>query len=96
MRKAANLRAFYLSLFISSSKLITYFTILAYILRGGELRADSVFFMVTVYNIMRQIMVSFIPSAAAHIGELLVSIGRIEVSGTINIKLKLFMLVEQI
>ena len=84
LRKTALLRAFYLSLFISASKLITYFTILAFILTGGELKAETVFFMVPIYTVMRQVIVSFIPTAAAHIGELIVSMNRIEVEPSIS------------
>jgi len=82
LRKAAFLRSFYLSLFISSSKVITFLTFITYVLVDDThvLTADKVFFAVSIYNVMRQIMISFVPTAAAAIGELMVSTNRIEVS----------------
>jgi ATP-binding cassette subfamily C (CFTR/MRP) protein 4 len=79
LRKASALRAVYLSLYISSARLVTYFVFLAYILQDNPLTAEKVFFCLTIFNIIRQLMISYFPTAAAAIGELFVSMDRIEV-----------------
>lgn len=71
-----------MSLFISSAKVITFLTFLTYVLvdETHVLSANKVFFAVAIYNVMRQVMVSFVPTAASNLGELVVAIRRIEVS----------------
>ncbi|OXA46434.1 Multidrug resistance-associated protein 4 [Folsomia candida] len=78
LRKASLLRATYLSLYISSARMVTYFVFLAHILDGNPLRADVVFFCLTIFNTIRQVMISYFPTALAAISELFVSIDRIE------------------
>ena len=79
LRKASLLRATYLSLYISAARLVTYFVFLAYILTDHVLTANKVFFCLTIFNTIRQVMISYFPTAAAAIGELFVSMDRIEV-----------------
>jgi len=81
LRKSAYFKAFYLSLYLWSSKLITFLTFITYVLldENHVLSSDKVFFAVAVYNVMRATMVSFVPNAAGAIGEMIVSINRLEV-----------------
>ncbi|CAL8104285.1 unnamed protein product [Orchesella dallaii] len=78
LKKLAFLRAMYLSLYISSSRLVTYCVFIAYILTNHPLTADKVFFILTIFSTVRQVMISYFPTAAAAIGELFVSMNRIE------------------
>jgi ATP-binding cassette subfamily C (CFTR/MRP) protein 4 len=78
LRKRAYLRSFYLSLFLSSKKLIPYLTFLVYVLFGHTLSADKVFFAVSIFDVVIFNMISTLPSAAAGCGELVVAIKRIE------------------
>lgn len=84
LKRIAFLRAMYLSLYISSSRLVTYGIFLAYILTDHTLTADKVFFILPIFNTVRQVMISYFPTAAAALGELFVSMNRIEV-GYLNI-----------
>lgn len=79
LRRIALFRALYLSLYISSSRLVTYTIFLAYILTNHTLTADKVFFILPIFSTIRQVMISYFPTAAAAIGELFVSMNRIEV-----------------
>jgi len=76
---ASFFRALHLSFYISSARLVTYFVFLTYILQGNALTADRTFFVLTIFNTIRQVMLSYWPTAAAAVGELFVSMGRIEV-----------------
>ncbi|CAG7835020.1 unnamed protein product, partial [Allacma fusca] len=78
LRRTSYLKSFYMSMYISSSKVIIYLTLLAFLLTSGKMNASSVFLLVQAANVMRQIMVYFIPHGAAHLSELVVSANRIE------------------
>jgi hypothetical protein len=74
--------------------MITFFTFLTYVLvdETNVLSANKVFFAVAVYNSMRQMMVSFVPTAAAATGELIVAMNRIEVRLTLDLKQKILLM----
>jgi len=82
LRKSAYLRAFDLSLFISTAKMISFLTFLTYIFidENHALTSEKVFFAVAAYNVMRQVMISYVPTAVAETAEVIVSMNRIEVN----------------
>jgi hypothetical protein len=68
-----------MSLFVASSKIIASLTIITYaVFTDHVLTASKVFFAITVYNVMGQMMISFVPVAAAAVGDLIVTLNRIE------------------
>lgn len=80
IRKRSYLRGIYLSVYSSALKFLPFLTFLVFTLATDEdLTPDKVFFTVAVYNVIIQNTMYFIPSAASGIGEIMVSLKRLEV-----------------
>jgi ATP-binding cassette subfamily C (CFTR/MRP) protein 4 len=82
LRKRSYLRGVYLSIYSSASKVVPFLTFLAFVLSGNQLNAQNVFFLVSCSNTIIQSMTYILPSAISGLGEILVSISRIEVYAT--------------
>ncbi|OXA59787.1 Multidrug resistance-associated protein 4 [Folsomia candida] len=79
IRKRSYLRGIYLSVYSSALKFLPFLTFLVFTLATDEdLTPDKVFFTVAVYNVIIQNTMYFIPSAASGIGEIMVSLKRLE------------------
>ncbi len=80
LRKRGLLRGFHLSVLIFAPKLVQFFTFLALVLIGGEpMSADKVFFTLVCLHHVIQTTVFVSPLAVAGIGEILVTIRRVQV-----------------
>ncbi|XP_035707943.1 multidrug resistance-associated protein 4 isoform X2 [Folsomia candida] len=78
LRKRGVIRGLHHAAVSFAPKLVPFGEILTYYLLGNELSADKVFFILTVLYTIIQVSVYCIPQAVSGIGELIVSIKRIE------------------
>jgi len=79
LKKRSYLRAGFMGVFTSNFTFIPFITIFTYALLGNNVTPDKAFFAVAIFNVMTEVMMYFVPNAAASIGELLTSINRMEV-----------------
>lgn len=75
-----------MGIFTSNFTFVPFLSIVVYGLLGNSVTPDKAFFAVVVYNVMTEIMMYFVPNAAACIGELVISIGRMQVSSLLEIE----------
>lgn len=68
-----------MSIFLTSSRLVPFLTFLAFVLSGGPLTADRVFYAVALYNTVTHFMVFMMPGAIRGVGEIRGSLQRIQV-----------------
>jgi hypothetical protein len=68
-----------MGVFTSNFTFVPFLAILTYGLLGNNVTPDKAFFTVAVCNVMTEVMMYYVPNAAASIGELLSSITRMEV-----------------
>ncbi|CAL8104328.1 unnamed protein product [Orchesella dallaii] len=78
LTKRLHLRGFYLSMYTSTLKIVIFLTVLTYVLQDNEPTADKVFFLSSVYFTMIQSMIYMIPQAVSGLGEIRVSLNRLE------------------
>ncbi|CAL8104322.1 unnamed protein product [Orchesella dallaii] len=78
LTKRLHLRGFYLSMYTSTLKIVIFLTVLTYVLQGNEPTADKVFFLAAIYFTMIQSMIYVIPQGISGLGEIVVSLNRIE------------------
>jgi len=71
-----------MGIFTSNFTFVPFMAILTYGLMGNDVTPDKAFFTVAIFNVMTEVMMYFVPNAAACVGELLSSIKRMEVSVT--------------
>lgn len=89
------LRGFTLATFVFTEKTTLYFTIMAYVLYGYSISADKVFSMARYFNILQLTMAILYPMAVANAAEAAVSIKRIEVRLTYQVKKRLILKIER-
>ncbi len=73
------LRASFMGVFTSNFTFVPFLAILVYGLLGNNVTPDKAFFAVAIFNVMTEIMMYYVPNAAACIGELVISMNRMEV-----------------
>ena len=69
-------------MFTLSHRFVLFATLIAYVFTGQTLSAEKVFFSSTVFLKLIINLILLMPTAVATLGEMLVSIKRIEVSGS--------------
>lgn len=69
-----------MSLFFSSSAVISFVTFMTYVLTGEILKAQTVFTCISLFNMIRVVMALLFPVALTLMNECRVSIKRMEVS----------------
>ena len=75
------LHAFYMAIFLSSSRLVPFATFLLLVLWSGQpLTADKVFFAISAYNTLTHILQFLVPGAIRGASELRVSLQRLQVT----------------
>ncbi|ODN02104.1 Multidrug resistance-associated protein 4 [Orchesella cincta] len=88
--KKMYLRGFYLCMFTVCYKLTPFLSILLYVLLGSRISADKAFFIVAVFQIIIENMIYYNSIAVNSLGEIWVSIQRVQVSkiraGTIRFR----------
>lgn len=77
--KKMYLKGFYLSMYTVCIKLTPFLSILLYALIGNRVTADKAFFTVAVFQIIIENMVYYFSIAIASLGEIWISIRRIQV-----------------
>lgn len=88
LRKRLHLRGFYLSMYMSTLKLVIFLTVMTYVLQDHPPTADKVFFLASTYFTMIQSVIYMIPQAISGMGEMRISLQRLEASGEIfNVKM---------
>lgn len=82
IRKRLYLRGFQISMFMSMFKLVIFLTILTILLQPNPppLTADKIYFLVQIYFEIIQISFYVMPQAISGIGEMKVSLQRIQVT----------------
>ncbi|ODN00558.1 Multidrug resistance-associated protein 4 [Orchesella cincta] len=78
LTKRSHLRGFYLSMYTATLKIVVFLTVLTYVLQDNEPTADKVFFLVSIYFTIIQSMIYMIPQAISGLGEIMVSLTRLE------------------
>ncbi|KAK2715107.1 hypothetical protein QYM36_009933, partial [Artemia franciscana] len=78
IRKTNYFRSLNQTLFYTSSKIVVFLTLLAYVLTGNALTADKVFLTISLYNNVRLGMTLFFPFGVSLFAEMNVSIKRIQ------------------
>ncbi|CAL8110800.1 unnamed protein product [Orchesella dallaii] len=78
LRRRSRLHAFQMSIFLTSSRIVPFLTFLAFVLGGGPLTADRVFYAIAVYNTMTHYMVFMLPGGIRALGEIKGSLQRIQ------------------
>lgn len=73
------LRASFMGIFTSNFTFVPFLAIITYGLMGNQVTPDKAFFAVAIFNVMTEIMMYYVPNAAASIGELIISIHRMQV-----------------
>ena len=79
IRKLSFLRAGFMSFFFSSASLVSFVTMMTYVLAGNRLTAQKVFTCVSLFNGSRLVMTLFFPIAVTLMNEGRVSLERMEV-----------------
>ena len=79
MTKLSFLRASFISFFLSSASLVSFITMMTYVLAGNRLTAQKVFTCVSLFNGSRLVMTLFFPMAVTLVNEARVSLERMEV-----------------
>ena len=79
VRKLSFLRAGFMSFFFSSASLVSFVTMMTYVLAGNRLTAQKVFTCVSLFNGSRLVMTLFFPIAVTLLNEGRVSLERMEV-----------------
>lgn len=79
LKKRSYLRAGYMGLFTSNFTFVPFLAISTYGFLGNPVTPDKAFFAVAIFNVMTEVMMYYVPNAAASIGELQSSIQRIQV-----------------
>jgi hypothetical protein len=74
--------------FTSNFTFVPFLTILTYGLMGNNVTPDKAFFAVAIFNVMTEVMMYYVPNAAASIGELRTSVRRIQVFRQPNVIMK--------
>lgn len=80
--KKMYLKGFYLSMYTVCIKLTPFLSILLYALIGNRVTADKAFFTVAVFQIIIENMVYYFSIAIASLGEIWISIRRIQVKSS--------------
>jgi len=78
VRKLSFLRAGFMSFFFSSASLVSFVTMMTYVLAGNRLTAQKVFTCVSLFNGSRLVMTLFFPIAVTLMNEGRVSLERME------------------
>ncbi|CAL8104325.1 unnamed protein product [Orchesella dallaii] len=78
LKKRLHFRGFYLSMYTSTLKIVIFLTVLTYVLQDNEPTADKVFFLSSVYFTLIQSMLYWVPQAISGLGEIRVSLNRLE------------------
>ncbi|ODM94951.1 Multidrug resistance-associated protein 4 [Orchesella cincta] len=78
LRRRSRLHAFQMSIFLTSSRIVPFLTFLMFVLWGGPLTADRVFYAIAVYNTVTHYMVFLVPGGIRAIGEIKGSLQRIQ------------------
>ncbi len=81
LRKRSYLRGILLSVIFFAPKFIAYVTFVSFVLLGNDMSSEKVFFTMVSLNTVVQITLHFMPAAAAGLGEVIVTVNRIEVYG---------------
>ena len=79
VRKLSFLRATFMSFFFSSASLVSFITMMTYVLAGNSLTARKVFTCVALFNGSRLVMTLFFPIAVTLMNEGRVSLERMQV-----------------
>ncbi|XP_014296340.1 probable multidrug resistance-associated protein lethal(2)03659 [Microplitis demolitor] len=78
IRQSSYIRGVIMSFLNFSSGLSLFITILAHLLSGHQITAETVYMLTAYYSILRQIMTLFLPLGLSAVAEILVSIKRLE------------------
>jgi len=70
-----------MGVFTSNFTFVPFLALLTYSLLGNKVTPQKAFFAVAVFNVMTEVMMYYVPNAAACLGELLASVKRIQVCG---------------
>lgn len=78
IRATSYIRGIIMSFIMFSTRLSLFITVLAYVLYGNQITAETVFMLTAYYNILRQTMTVFFPQGITQIAEAIVSIKRLQ------------------
>lgn len=76
------LKGFYLSMYTVCIKLTPFLSILLYVMIGNRITADKAFFTVAVFQTIIENMVYYFSIAISSLGEIWISISRMQVKKT--------------
>ncbi|ODN02388.1 Multidrug resistance-associated protein 4 [Orchesella cincta] len=78
LMRRSYLRASFMGVFTANFTFVPFLAVIVYGLIGYHVTPDKAFFAVAIFNVMTEIMMYYVPNAAASIGELFISIHRME------------------
>ncbi|XP_076243257.1 ATP-binding cassette sub-family C member 4 [Calliopsis andreniformis] len=78
LRLTSYVRGIYLSFAVFTNRLVLFFTLLSFVLRGYQLRPEITYMMATYFEILQLSATLFFPQALILVGETMVSIKRFE------------------
>ncbi|RZB40999.1 ABC tran and/or MMR HSR1 domain containing protein [Asbolus verrucosus] len=78
LKQTSYIRGTILSFIMFTTRLAIFLTILSYVVRGKSITAEKVFVVTSYYQILRQTMTLFFPTAIAQIAETNVAVSRIK------------------
>ncbi|KAL6424747.1 hypothetical protein ACFW04_010010 [Cataglyphis niger] len=78
IRFSAYVRATYLAIIVFTERLLLYFTLVTFVLWGNDLNADITYTLTTFFNILQLIAALYFPQALILLGEMMVSMNRLE------------------